>query len=337
MPFGDVKNFWATRTGKEASPLISFAGHTDVVPPGPASEWQSDPFVPKVVNGMLFGRGAADMKGSLAAMVTGIMRFIDNHPDYRGTIALLITSDEEAEAVNGTVKVMEELSNRGTHIDWCVVGEPSSKERIGDVIRVGRRGSLSGKLRVIGLQGHVAYPEDAINPIHRAMAALQELIDKTWDQGNEFFPPTTMQISNIHAGTGANNVIPRELEVLFNFRYSSKTTDDLLVQSTLAILDKHELKFEIDWHLSGRPFITQGGELIPAIQASIQDVLGIETELSTSGGTSDGRFIAPMGTQVVELGPSNETIHKVNECVATNDLLQLSRVYTTLLERLLAN
>ena len=336
MPFGDVSNFWATRPGTEASPLLAFAGHTDVVPPGPASEWQTDPFVPALVNGVLYGRGASDMKGSLAAMITGIKRFLDNHPAYRGTIALLITSDEEAAAVNGTVKVMEELSKRGTHIDWCVVGEPSSNEKVGDVIRVGRRGSLSGKLRVIGLQGHVAYPDDAINPIHRAMAALQELIDETWDEGNEFFPPTTMQISNIHGGTGANNVIPSELEVLFNFRYSSETTDDLLVQRTLSILDKHDLNFEVDWHLSGRPFITQGGELIPATQASIQDVLGIETELSTSGGTSDGRFIAPTGTQVVELGPSNETIHKVNECVATDDLLQLSHVYTALLERLLA-
>ena len=336
MPFGDVANFWATRPGKEASPLISFAGHTDVVPPGPASEWQTDPFIPKVIDGMLYGRGAADMKGSLASMITGIKRFINNHPDYPGTIALLITSDEEAAAVNGTVKVMEKLSNRGTHIDWCIVGEPSSKKRLGDVIRVGRRGSLSGKLRVIGLQGHVAYPQDAINPIHRAMAALQDLIDESWDRGNEFFPPTTMQISNIHAGTGANNVIPSELKVLFNFRYSSETTDDLLVQRTLAVLEKHDFNFEIDWQLSGKPFITQGGELIPATVASIQDVLGIETELSTSGGTSDGRFIAPTGTQVVELGPSNETIHKVNECVAVDDLDPLARIYYGVAARLLS-
>ena len=335
MPFGDVSNFWATRVGDSTSPVLTFAGHTDVVPPGPLSQWHTDPFIATESTGKLYGRGAADMKGSLAAMITGIKRFLDNNDRYNGTIALLITSDEEADAINGTVKVVETLESRGTHIDWCVVGEPSSTTQVGDVIRVGRRGSMNARLRIIGLQGHVAYPDDAVNPIHRSMGALKALIDEVWDEGNEFFPATSMQISNINAGTGAKNIIPGELEVLFNFRFSSESTDESLRQRTVEILDRYDLNFEIDWALSGHPFITREGMLIPAMAASITEIQGIETTLSTSGGTSDGRFIAPRGTEVVELGPCNATIHKVDECVAVEELQQLSRVYTNLIERLL--
>jgi len=337
MPFGDVSNFWATRVGKSASPILAFAGHTDVVPTGPLEEWHTDPFEPVYVNGKLFGRGAADMKGGLAAMITGIRRFLDSGKAYNGTIALLITSDEEADAINGTVKVVQALTERGTSIDWCVVGEPSSTNEVGDVVRVGRRGSLNGTLRIIGQQGHVAYPDQALNPIHHSMTALAELTGETWDAGNEFFPPTTMQISNINAGTGVTNVIPGELIVKFNFRYSTESTDESLQNRTIEILNKHELNFEIDWRTSGQPFITENGKLIPAIQASIKESLDIDTELSTSGGTSDGRFIAPRGTEVAELGVCNATIHKVNECVGSEELTQLSKVYTKLLEKLLVD
>jgi succinyl-diaminopimelate desuccinylase len=335
LPFGDVANFWATRPGDQQAPILAFAGHTDVVPPGPSSEWHSNPFEPVETDGMLHGRGAADMKGSLAAMITGIQRFLSRHETYRGTIALLITSDEEADAVNGTVKVMQELARRGTTIDWCVVGEPSSSNRVGDVIRVGRRGSLNATLTVNGIQGHVAYPDDARNPIHDAMAALDSLTREVWDGGNAFFPPTSMQISNMHSGTGATNVIPGSLVASFNFRFSTESTDESLKHRTEQILDQHGLDYSIDWALSGQPFITVDGELIPAIQASLRQLLNVETELSTSGGTSDGRFIAPTGTQVAELGPCNATIHKVNECVKINDLMALSRVYTDIMERLL--
>ena len=337
LPFGDVSNLWATLEGPNSGPILAFAGHTDVVPPGPIDEWHSDPFNPIIKDGMLFGRGAADMKGSLAAMITGIKRFLNKNTNYKGTIALLITSDEEASAVNGTAKVLEELKSRKTQIDWCIVGEPSSSESLGDVIRVGRRGSLSGDLRIIGRQGHVAYPKDAINPIHLAMPALHKLSSEQWDEGNEFFPATTMQLSNIHAGSGVNNVIPSALDVMFNFRYSPEVTAEELKTRTIEILKKHSLNFDIKWHLSGRPFITHGGELVSATKASIREVLNIKTELSTSGGTSDGRFIAPTGAQVVELGPSNKTIHKVNECVNTNDLLHLSRLYANILGRMLTS
>jgi succinyl-diaminopimelate desuccinylase len=337
MPFGNVTNFWATRTGTSPAPILTFAGHTDVVPSGPLQEWHSDPFEPVYVDGKLFGRGAADMKGALAAMITGIRRFLDSGKPYKGTIALLITSDEESDAINGTVKVVQALTKRGTNIDWCVVGEPTSTDNVGDVIKVGRRGSMNGTLRIIGKQGHVAYPDDAINPVHQSMAALAELAAETWDAGNEFFPATTMQISNINAGTGATNVIPGELTVNFNFRYSTESTDESLKTRTIDILNKHNLNFEIDWKTSGQPFITENGQLIPALRKTIKESLGIDTELSTSGGTSDGRFIAPTGTEVAELGVCNSTIHKVNECVVPDELKQLSRVYTRLLENLLTD
>jgi len=337
MPFDDVSNLWATRQGSTPGGILAFAGHTDVVPPGPLDEWQSDPFIPVIKDNLLFGRGAADMKGSLAAMITGIKRFLDQNSKFSGTIAMLITSDEEANAINGTIKVVQELITRKTHINWCIVGEPSSAKELGDVIRIGRRGSLSGNLRVIGRQGHVAYPQDAINPIHIAMPALQELSSETWDEGNEFFPATTMQFSNIHAGGGVNNVIPSVLEAMFNFRYSTETSAEELKARTEEILKKYNIEFEVEWRLSGEPFITHGGELISAVQASVKNCLNIETELSTSGGTSDGRFIAPTGTQVVELGPSNKSIHKINECVDTKDLLNLSRLYTNILQRMLTN
>ncbi|MDG2071222.1 MAG: succinyl-diaminopimelate desuccinylase [Pseudomonadales bacterium] len=337
MPFGNVTNFWATRTGTSPAPILAFAGHTDVVPSGPLQEWHSDPFEPVYADGKLFGRGAADMKGALAAMITGIRRFLDSGKPYKGTIALLITSDEEADAINGTVKVVQALTKRGTNIDWCVVGEPTSTDNVGDVIKVGRRGSMNGTLRIIGKQGHVAYPDDAINPVHQSMAALAELAAETWDAGNEFFPATTMQISNINAGTGATNVIPGELIVNFNFRYSTESTDESLKTRTIDILNKHNLNFEIDWKTSGQPFITENGRLIPALRKTIKESLGIDTELSTSGGTSDGRFIAPTGTEVAELGVCNSTIHKVNECVVSDELKQLSRVYTRLLGNLLTD
>jgi succinyl-diaminopimelate desuccinylase len=337
MPFGNVTNFWATRTGTSPAPILAFAGHTDVVPSGPLQEWHSDPFEPVYADGKLFGRGAADMKGALAAMITGIRRFLDSGKPYKGTIALLITSDEEADAINGTVKVVQALTKRGINIDWCVVGEPTSTDNVGDVIKVGRRGSMNGTLRIIGKQGHVAYPDDAINPVHQSMAALAELAAETWDAGNEFFPATTMQISNINAGTGATNVIPGELIVNFNFRYSTESTDESLKTRTIDILNKHNLNFEIDWKTSGQPFITENGQLIPALRKTIKESLGIDTELSTSGGTSDGRFIAPTGTEVAEFGVCNSTIHKVNECVVPDELKQLSRVYTRLLENLLTD
>ncbi len=335
MPHGEVSNFWAVRAGTSATPILAFAGHTDVVPPGPLHEWRTDPFEPVVADDVLIGRGAADMKGSLAAMITGIQRFLETHQTYRGTIALLITSDEEADAIDGTAKVIDQLNARGTHIDWCVVGEPSSTDRVGDVIRVGRRGSLYAELTVLGQQGHVAYPDDAENPIHLAMLALAALTDEVWDQGNEFFPPTSMQISNLNAGTGARNVIPGNLKALFSFRFGTASSEESLQRRTAQILDSFDLNYELSWSLSGQPFITTDGELIPAMQESLRSTLGIEPELSTSGGTSDGRFIAPLGTEVVELGPTNATIHKVNENVSTAQLLALSRVYADVLERLL--
>jgi succinyl-diaminopimelate desuccinylase len=335
MRFDDVDNLWATRSnGKPGIPVFVFAGHTDVVPPGPIDEWRSNPFEPVVEGDTLYGRGAADMKGSLAAMLTGMKRFIQSAVDYEGTLAFLITSDEEADAINGTVKVLQELDKRGTPVTWCIVGEPSSSETLGDSVRIGRRGSLNADLTILGQQGHVAYPADADNPIHAAMQALADLVNTRWDDGNQHFPPTTMQISNIHSGSGVNNIIPGEMNLVFNFRFSTQSTEDSLKSRTIEILEKYHLQYRIEWSLSGNPFITEGGELIAAVQSSISGLLGIETELSTAGGTSDGRFIAPYGAQVVELGPCNRTIHKINECVSIRELQQLSHVYTDILQRL---
>lgn len=335
LPFGEVDNIWLRRGQKP--PLFVFAGHTDVVPPGPAEQWLSDPFTPELRDEMLYGRGAADMKGSLAAMVTASERFITAHPDHLGSIAFLLTSDEEGRAVNGTVKVVETLEARGEKINYCLVGEPTSRERLGDMVKNGRRGSLSGRLLIRGTQGHVAYPHLADNPIHGLAPVLVTLCAKEWDRGNEDFPPTTFQVSNIHGGTGATNVIPGEVEVFFNFRYSTEVTHQQLQQQVEAILSQQNLNYELEWSLSGKPFRTAPGNLMTAVSQAIGDITGLETEFSTTGGTSDGRFIAPTGAQVVELGPVNATIHKVNECVAVADLERLSRIYYRVLELLLCN
>lgn len=334
MPFGDVENLWARRGVH--GPLFAFAGHTDVVPTGPKEQWNCDPFAAEIREGYLYGRGAADMKGSLAAMVTACERFVAAHADHRGSIAFLITSDEEGPSVNGTVKVIERLEQRGEKIDWCLVGEPTSTDAVGDVIKNGRRGSLNGRLLIRGQQGHVAYPHLADNPLHRFAPALAELCAQQWDAGNEFFPPTTFQISNIHGGTGAENVIPGELDIMFNFRFSTESDEQTLRRRVQEILDRHGLDYQLTWRLSGNPFLTGRGELVNAMCSSIKDVTGIETELSTAGGTSDGRFIAPTGAQVVELGPVNATIHKLNECVRVEDLDRLSNIYEGILKRLLA-
>jgi succinyl-diaminopimelate desuccinylase len=334
LPFAEVSNFWARRGDR--APLLVFAGHTDVVPPGPLEQWQTNPFTPQIRDGMLYGRGAADMKGSLAAMVTACEGFIAAHPDHQGSIGFLITSDEEGPSVNGTVKVVEHLQAAGETIDWCLVGEPSSRDRLGDVIKNGRRGSLNGKLHIRGKQGHVAYPHLAANPVHLAAPALAELIAIEWDRGNEHFPPTSFQISNIHGGTGAENVIPGELDVMFNLRYSTELTETAIRARVHALLDQHKLDYRLDWRLSGAPFLTPAGELVDAARVAIREATGIDTELSTSGGTSDGRFIAPTGAQVMELGPLNATIHQVNECVAVEDLDKLADIYRNILERLLA-
>lgn len=332
LRFEDVDNFWATR-GK-AGPLVVFAGHTDVVPTGPEAKWKTPPFEPTIIDGTLYGRGAADMKGSLAAMVTACERFVAKYPDHDGRIGYLITSDEEGPSINGTVKVVEWLKGRD-RIDWCIVGEPSSTRHVGDVIKNGRRGSLGGKLIVKGVQGHVAYPHLAKNPIHLAVPALSELAAITWDNGNEFFPATSFQVSNIHGGTGATNVIPGELEVVFNFRFSTELTDEQLRDKVDAILKKHGLEYDIEWSLSGQPFLTGRGDLVEATVDAIHKHCGHKPELSTSGGTSDGRFIAPTGAQVIELGPCNATIHKIDECVSVADLDLLSSMYEDILVRLL--
>jgi len=334
LRFGEVDNLWARRG--ESGPLFCFAGHTDVVPPGPLEHWQSPPFQPEIRDGMLYGRGAADMKGSLAAMLTASERFVAAHPNHKGSIAFLITSDEEGPAVDGTVKVVKTLQARGEMIDWCLVGEPSSTNRVGDVVRNGRRGSLGGVLRVAGIQGHVAYPHLARNPVHEVAPALVELTHTKWDQGNEFFPATTLQISNIHAGTGATNVIPASCEITFNLRYSTETSHDQLRARIEALLDRHGLEYAIDWTPSGLPFLTPRGELIDATQAAITTISSLQTKLSTAGGTSDGRFIAPTGAQVIELGPCNATIHQLDECVAIDDLNTLSAMYEQILQNLLA-
>lgn len=333
LPFEEVTNLWARRG--DSGPLFCFAGHTDVVPSGPEDQWQFPPFEPRIEEGYLCGRGAADMKGSLAAFVTAVERFVANHPDHEGSIALLITSDEEGPFINGTTRVIDHLEARNEKIDWCIVGEPSSTEKVGDVIKNGRRGSLSGTLKVRGIQGHVAYPHLVRNPIHEAAPALAELASTVWDEGNEFFPPTSFQISNINAGTGATNVVPGHVDVAFNFRFSTEVTAEELKGRVRDILDKHGLEWDIDWILSGNPFLTAAGSLVDAARESIRTVLGYETELSTSGGTSDGRFIAPTGAQVLELGPCNATIHKINERVRASDLDDLSHLYENILARLL--
>lgn len=334
LRFKNVKNFWSRRG--TSAPVFVFAGHTDVVPPGPQKEWTTPPFQPDVRDGYLYGRGAADMKGSLAAMVTACERFVAKHPSHRGTIAFLITSDEEGPSTHGTVKVVEHLQKRGDKIDYCIVGEPTSEKIAGDMVKNGRRGSLNGKLTVRGIQGHVAYPHLAENPVHRMAPALAELCAEQWDQGNEFFPPTTFQISNIAAGSGITNVIPGELIALLNFRFSTAVTEEQLRQRVEAILHKHQIRFEVEWTLSGQPFLTKEGDLLDAARAAVKEIAGIDTQLSTSGGTSDGRFIAPMGAQVLELGPVNATIHKIDECVKTSELDLLSSYYERILERLLA-
>lgn len=332
MNFGATQNFWAWRgEGK----TLAFAGHTDVVPGGNASDWHNPPFEPALRDGMLFGRGAADMKGSLAAMVVAAERFVAQHHQHRGRLAFLITSDEEATGADGTVKVVEALMARHERLDYCLVGEPSSRLRVGDIVKNGRRGSLTATLTVHGTQGHVAYPHLAENPVHRAMAALNELVGVTWDEGNAFFPPTTMQIANIHAGTGSNNVIPGELMVQFNFRFSTELTDDMIRSRVAALLERHGLRYHIDWWLSGQPFLTPPGELVAAVTNAVRHYQELTPRLETTGGTSDGRFIARMGAQVVELGPVNATIHKVNECVSAADLQLLSRMYQRIMEQLI--
>ena len=333
LRFDDVDNLWARRG--DATPLFAFAGHTDVVPPGPLDDWDSPPFEAVIRDGLLYGRGAADMKSSIAAMVTACERFVADHPDHGGSIAFLITSDEEGPCINGTVKVIEALQARGEQIDYCLVGEPSSKTQTGDTIKNGRRGSLNGILEIRGQQGHVAYPLLADNPIHRAAPALAELSTVEWDQGNEFFPPTTFQISNIRAGTGTENVIPGVLDVLFNLRFSTESTAESIKSRVEDILARHGLDYTLTWKLSGKPFLTPAGELVDAARKSITAVAGIDTELSTSGGTSDGRFIAPTGAQVLELGPVNATIHQINECVNVAELDTLSAIYEEILKQLL--
>ncbi|RLA58034.1 MAG: succinyl-diaminopimelate desuccinylase [Gammaproteobacteria bacterium] len=333
LPCGEVSNFWAEH-GTDG-PILVFAGHTDVVPTGPTEQWRTPPFEPTLIDGTLFGRGAADMKGSLAAMLVACEEFIDQHPDHPGRIGFLVTSDEEGPAVDGTVKVLDYLQQQGQSIDWCLVGEPSSTHALGDVIKNGRRGSLGAELTIKGVQGHIAYPHLADNPIHQALPALQALAVEVWDQGNEFFPPTSLQISNINGGTGATNLIPGEVAIQFNFRFSTEVTAIQLQHRTEAILRGHQLDYDIQWRLSGQPFFTASGKLVDATVASIREITGCDTELSTSGGTSDGRFIAPTGAQVVELGPINATIHKLNEQVLASDLPRLAAIYRRILERLL--
>lgn len=334
MRFEDVDNLWARRGTQE--PLFCFAGHTDVVPTGKLEDWKIAPFEPQIVDGKLYGRGSADMKTALAAMVVATERFVKKHPNHKGSIAYLITSDEEGPAKNGTVKVIETLEARQEKIKWCLVGEPSSTHRLGDIVKNGRRGSLNAHLVIQGKQGHVAYPHLAKNPIHLATKAIDELCNTVWDHGNEYFPATSFQISNIHAGTGATNVIPNTLEVTFNFRYCTEVTADELQARVLEILERYGLTYTIEWNHSGKPFITPIGELVKATQCAIQSVCGYETELSTSGGTSDGRFIAPTGAQVIELGVLNATIHQVNEHVDVKDLEPLAQIYEEILVQLLA-
>ena len=335
LRFGDVDNFWAVHGG-DTGPTLCFAGHTDVVPTGPEHNWQQAPFDASIVDGHIVGRGAADMKGSLAAMVVACERFVAMYPNHSGRIAFLITSDEEGIAIDGTIKVIQLLKERNELPEWCLIGEPSSTAKCGDVVKNGRRGSLGCILTVKGQQGHVAYPHLADNPVHRAAPALAALSTEVWDQGNDFFPATSFQISNIKAGTGATNVIPGELEVIFNFRFSTELTEQQIIQRTESILDHHGLNYSANWNLSGLPFLTSEGELVTATVESIAEVTGLNTELSTAGGTSDGRFIAPLGVQVIELGPVNESIHKIDENTNVEDLNCLTEIYQTILSKLLA-
>ena len=330
IDFGPVANLWSVR-GDEG-PLLCFAGHTDVVPTGPREDWATDPFEPVVRDGVLYGRGAADMKSGLAAMVTATERYVARHPDHAGRIAFLLTSDEEGPSVDGTRRVVEVLRERGQAIDWCVVGEPASAERFGDTIKIGRRGSLSGRLTVHGVQGHIAYPQLADNPVHGFAPALAELVARHWDAGNEYFQPTTFQVSNIAAGTGAPNVIPGELKVRFNLRFSTEQTVDSLQRAVLGILDRHRVKYTLEWFVSGLPFLTRPGFLTEVASQAVEGVTGLRPVFSTSGGTSDGRFISPMGAEVVEVGVPNGTIHKVNECVRLDDVASLTTVYERILE-----
>ena len=334
LRYGNVENFWATHG--QGGPVFCFAGHTDVVPTGPLEEWKTDPFVPIVRDGVLYGRGAADMKSGLAAMVTATEEFVRNHPNHQGTIAFLITSDEEGPSVDGTKRVAEMLAGRGQRIDFCVVGEPSSEGTIGDTIKIGRRGSFSGRLTVHGVQGHIAYPQLAENPVHTFAPALAELTSRVWDNGTEHFQPTTFQISNFNAGTGAPNVIPGELKARFNLRYSPVQTQEKLKEAVEGILRKHRVRYTLEWYVSGEPFYTPAGALSDAVSAAIEEVTGSRPKLSTGGGTSDGRFIAPLGAQVVELGVINASIHKVNESVRVADIDTLHRMYVGALTRLLA-
>jgi len=333
MRFGDVDNFWARRGA--AKPVICFAGHTDVVPTGPVEQWGSEPFTPTLRDGMLYGRGAADMKTSLAAFVTAIEEFVAAHPDHAGSIALLVTSDEEGVAVDGTEKVVLALQARNELIDYCIVGEPTCAAKLGDTLKNGRRGSLSGTLTVKGIQCHIAYPHLGKNPIHLAAPAIAELANTTWDEGNEYFPPTTWQISNIHGGTGATNVVPGTVDIEFNFRFSTASTVDGLQAKVHAILDQHGLDYDLEWALSGKPYLTPKGSLVDAVAGAIKDTSGVEAELSTSGGTSDGRFIADICPQVLEIGPLNATIHKIDECVAVADIEPLKEIYRRTLVNLL--
>jgi succinyl-diaminopimelate desuccinylase len=331
---GGVTNLWARRGS--AAPLVCFAGHTDVVPTGPLDRWLSDPFAPTERDGKLFGRGAADMKTSLAAIVVAIEGFVAAHPSHRGSIAVLATSDEEGVATDGTVKVVDRLEARGERIDYCVVGEPTSVDRLGDMVKNGRRGSLSGRLVVRGVQGHIAYPHLGRNPIHELAPALAELARTVWDGGNEYFPPTTWQVSNLHGGTGATNVIPGEVEMLFNFRFSTASTADGLRSRVREILDRHRLDYDLEWTLGGEPFLTPRGDLVDAVAGAIKEVTGVAAEVSTTGGTSDGRFIKRICPQVVEFGPVNTSIHKLNEHVELAAVEPLRRIYQRVLEKLLA-
>ena len=333
LPFGEVQNLWSRRG--DSGPLFAFAGHTDVVPPGPDSAWSVPPFQPTIHDGVLYGRGTADMKGSVAAFVTACERFVADHPEHRGSIALLLTSDEEGPARDGTKRVVESLQARGETIDWCLVGEPTSADLVADTARNGRRGSLNGTLTVHGVQGHVADPDKAVNPVHTLAPALAELVATTWDTGNSSFPPTTFQVSNIQAGTGATNVIPGTLELLLNFRFCAESTPEDLQQRVQAILDRHGVDYHLEWQLSARPFVTESGALVEATRAAVANVTGRTLALSTGGGTSDGRFIAPTGAQVIELGPLNATIHQVDERVAADDLDVLSVIYENILRELL--
>lgn len=334
MPFNDTLNLWAKHGS--GSPVIAFAGHTDVVPVGDEKQWQYPPFSAQIVDDVLYGRGAADMKSSLAAMVVAAEEFVKANPNHPGTIALLITSDEEAAAKDGTVRVVETLMARNEPIDYCIVGEPSSSQQLGDIVKNGRRGSITANLYIQGIQGHVAYPHLAENPVHNALAFLTELTTYQWDNGNEFFPPTSLQIANIHAGTGSNNVIPGELYVQFNLRYCTEVTDEIIKKTVAEMLQKHQLKHRIEWNLSGKPFLTDRGKLVDATISAVQKITKNTPHLDTGGGTSDARFIALMGAEVVEFGPLNKTIHKVNECVDVNDLAKCGGVYQQILVNLLS-